>query len=171
MEGAALLLALLLARYFNINLLPLTDSPLQDILTGTAAAVPPFILFLFTLSEKAENIPIFSSLKKTIMTDLRTIFANAGLFDLVLISLLAGFAEEILFRGVLQAKFGIVAASVVFGLIHCVSPAYVVVTTIMGFYIGALYYASESLLVPVQMHFIYDLAVLIYIRYFLSEKE
>jgi membrane protease YdiL (CAAX protease family) len=171
MEGAAFLAALLLAGYFETNLFPLTNNLFRDILIGSIGAVAPFILFLFTLSKKAQNIPLFGSLRKTIVIDVKAIFSNTGLFDLILISLLAGFAEEMLFRGVLQAKFGIVAASIVFGLVHCVSPAYVIVTTIMGFYIGVFFEVSGSLLVPVQMHFIYDLGALMYLRYFLNSND
>jgi membrane protease YdiL (CAAX protease family) len=170
MEGAAFIAALLLAGYFEINLFSLTNNLFRDILIGSIGAVAPFILFLFTLSKKAQNIPLFGSLRKTIVIDVKAIFSNTGLFDLILISLLAGFAEEMLFRGVLQAKFGIVIASIIFGLIHCVSPAYVIATTIMGFYIGILFWLSGSLLVPVQLHFIYDLGALIYVKYFVKNS-
>jgi len=82
-----------------------------------------------------------------------------------MISFAAGFAEELLFRGVLQARFGIVIASIIFGLVHFISPLYVIITALMGLYIGAFYYFTESLLVPIQMHFIYDLGVLVYLKY------
>ena len=91
--------------------------------------------------------------------------------DLVLISLLAGIAEEILFRGVVQARFGIATASILFGLVHCVSPAYIFITTIMGFYIGMFFLFSGSLLVPVQLHFIYDLAALAYLKYYIGRPQ
>ncbi len=169
-EGVVLVLALLSAEYFGINLFPLTESLSRDLLVGAAGAAPPFMLFLFIISKKAGNISLFSSVRKTVLVDVREIFLSVGLFDLVLISLLAGFAEELLFRGVLQAEFGIVAASILFGLIHCISPAYVIVTTLMGFYIGALYLVSGSLMVPVQVHFIYDLAALVYLRYFARDS-
>ena len=167
-EGGVLVLALLLAEYFGINFFPLTDSLSRDLLVGTAGAAPPFMLFLFIVSKRASNISLFSSMRKTVLIDVREIFLSVRLFDLVLISLLAGFAEELLFRGVLQPEFGIVAASIIFGLIHCISPAYVIVTTLMGFYIGALFLISGSLMVPVQVHFIYDLAALVYLRYFVG---
>lgn len=171
MEGGVLVIALMMARYFDLNLFPITENILQDVLIGTAGAVVPFILFLFTLSSKAQNLPVLGSLRKTVLFDIKAIFLNTKLIDLVLISLMAGFGEEMLFRGVLQTKFGIVAASFIFGLIHCVSPAYMVVTTIMGFYIGAFYLLSGNLLIPVHMHFIYDLAALVYLKYFIKSDH
>jgi membrane protease YdiL (CAAX protease family) len=170
MEGAALLLALLMAGYFNLNLFPLTDNLLRDILYGTIGAIPPFILFLFTVSSKAAKISLFGSLRKTLISDVKKIFFYTNVYDLIFISLLAGIAEEILFRGVVQERFGIVIASAVFGLVHCVSPAYVVVTAIMGLYIGALFILSGNLLVPIHLHFIYDLGALVYLKYFVNAE-
>ena len=88
-----------------------------------------------------------------------------------MVSLIAGFAEEILFRGIIQIRFGIVTASILFGLVHFVSPAYLIVTSVMGLYIGCVFYLSGSLLVPIQLHFIYDLGALVYLRYFVKEGD
>jgi len=89
--------------------------------------------------------------------------------EIVVIAILAGLAEELLFRGVIQAKLGIVPASIMFGLLHCVTPAYVVIATVVGFYLGVMYTFYQSLLVPIQLHFVYDLAALIYLKYFATE--
>jgi len=136
MEGGALVIALLLAKYFDMQFFPLSLHPFRDMLIGTAGAVVPFVLFLFTVSDRARKIPVLSSLRETVLGQVREIFIHARLPDLFLISLIAGFAEEMLFRGILQAKVGIVAASLVFGLLHWVSPAYFIAATVMGFYIG-----------------------------------
>ncbi len=171
MEGGVLVAALILARFLDEPLFPLSDNYVLDVMIGTAGAIVPFILFLFTLSDRAQNLPLFSSLRKTVLIDVKRVFDNSELADLVLISLLAGIGEEMLFRGVLQTRYGIVAASIVFGLIHCVSPAYMVVTIFMGFYLGAFFHLSGSLLVPVHMHFIYDMAALVYLRYFIKSEH
>jgi membrane protease YdiL (CAAX protease family) len=39
----------------------------------------------------------------------------------------------------------------------------------MGFYIGTAYQMSGGLLIPVQIHFVYDLAALVYIRYYVPD--
>jgi membrane protease YdiL (CAAX protease family) len=137
---------------------------------GTFGALFPLVLFLFLLSEKAEGIPLLGSLRKTIINDIRVIFSKTKLLDLCLISILAGFAEELLFRGVIQVKLGIVGASIIFGLLHFITPAYCVIATIMGFYLGFLFQYYESLLIPIQLHFIYDLGALVYLRYYVSTE-
>ena len=164
-EGGVFVIAVVLAGFLKLDLMPDSDNYLKDVFYGTALAIPPFGLFLLSLSRRADRFPLFGSLKKMVIHDIRQFFAQSKVIDLILISLVAGIGEEALFRGVIQQKFGLVTASIVFGLAHCISPAYVIVTVIMGLYIGLIYQASQSLLVPVQLHFIYDLAALLYLRY------
>ncbi len=166
-EGLVLIVALFLAGIFDIKLLPLTEDLFRDFLLGTLGALFPLVLFVFLLSEKMQNVAFLSSLKKTII-DLRIIFSESKFHDLCFISILAGCAEELLFRGVIQAKLGIVGASIIFGLLHFITPAYCVIATIMGFYLGFLFQYYESLLVPIQVHFLYDLGALIYLRYYVK---
>ncbi len=170
-EGIALMTAFLLAPYSGVKLFPLTENLFTDIVIGTFAALPPFTLFMFMLSQSAGKIPVLGSLRETVLTDIKTVFFNARFFDIVLISASAGFAEELLFRGLIQAKLGIVTASIIFGLVHFVTPAYAVMAVIFGFYIGFLFQLYESLLVPVQLHFIYDLGALLYLKYYVKSEE
>ena len=170
-EGGATILALALARYFKIGIFPLSVNVAGDILAGTAAALPPFLFFMFSVSEKAAKLPLIGPLRQKVITEIKDIFDNMNLADLVVISLFAGIGEEMLFRGVLQAHFGIIIASIVFGLMHSVSVAYVIVTIIMGLYIGIIFESGGSLLVPMQLHFIYDLAALVYLKYIVKAPE
>lgn len=170
-EGAVLVSAVLLARFFDTALFPLCSSCLRDTAAGVAGTVPLLLLFRFILSEKSRTLPGFRSIRHTVIYDVRRIFACAGWIDLLVLSLLAGLSEELLFRGVVQARFGITAGSILFGLCHFITPAYVIVTVIAGFYFGLLYHAAGSLLVPVLVHGLYDFAALVYLRYFVSEGE
>lgn len=87
---------------------------------------------------------------------------------LVLLSLLAGIGEELLFRGAIQgwlmantdAVTAVVAASVLFGLVHYVSFTYFLVATGLGLILGAAYVLSESLLLVMVWHAVYDLLAL-----------
>ena len=169
-EGFLLLLALIFSRLFGIRLFPLTADIARDGALGTIGTLFPLAIFAFSLTEKGENLPLFGSVRKIIMKDIKALFTNANLFDIVVISALAGFAEELLFRGIVQAKFGIVWASVIFGILHCLSPAYFVIATIMGFYLGFLSDYYQSLLVPIQLHFLYDLGVLVCLKYFVKDN-
>ena len=170
-EGIVLMAALIIAKYYGIKLVPLTHNIFRDVVIGTIGALFPLALFMLLLSEKAESIPSLGSLRSIILNDIRAIFSEAKFPDLCFIAACAGIAEELLFRGVIQVKLGIVGASIIFGLLHFITPAYFVIATIMGFYLGILYQYYDSLLIPIQLHFIYDLGALIYLRYFFSVRS
>lgn len=170
-EGAALGAAFLLARWFGIHLFPLTRNFAGDIVKGTLAALPPLLLFICSLTKGAARVPGLRSLRRKVLGDIRSLFMDVGLLELVLISASAGFAEELLFRGVLQSEFGIVTASLIFGLVHFINPSYVLAASAMGFYIGVVFLMSGHLLMPVQLHFIYDLGALAYIRYLKDDES
>ncbi|UCG78716.1 MAG: CPBP family intramembrane metalloprotease [Nitrospirota bacterium] len=164
-EGGAFLLATLLILLLKIDIQPLAGDLKADLLMGTIAALPPLALFVFSLSKYASQLPVIGPLRKTMLTDIRALFSRSTVVDILLISLCAGVAEELLFRGVLQVKLGIIMASVIFGLVHFVTPAYVIVATVMGLYMGVLFIEFDTLLVPIQTHFIYDLGALLYLKY------
>ncbi|GJQ57214.1 MAG: CPBP family intramembrane metalloprotease [Candidatus Scalindua sp. AMX11] len=167
-EGMLLLLALLFSRLFGIRLFPLTVDVVKDVALGTIGTLFPLAIFAFFLTTKSENLPLFGSLRKIVINDIKVLFTNASLLDIVTISALAGIAEELLFRGIVQPKVGIVWASVIFGLLHCLSPAYFVIATVMGLYLGFLCDYYQSLLIPIHLHFLYDLGVLICLKYYVK---
>jgi membrane protease YdiL (CAAX protease family) len=169
-EGIVLVAALLLAKYFGIAFFPLTKNLPRDILIGTLGALFPLAFFIFSLTKKAENIPLLGSLRRILITEVRAIFSNTRLPDIVIISALAGIAEEFLFRGIIQVKLGLIIASILFGLVHFVTPVYIILATFMGLYIGIFFNLFGGLLIPVLLHFIYDLGALIYLRYFVKTE-
>jgi len=102
-----------------------------------------------------------------------TLFSRAWPGAILLVSLLAGVGEELLFRGVIQdtlanplpAWLGLALASVLFGLAHAVSLAYFVLATMIGLYLGGLYWTTNNLLVPIVTHALYDwVAIHFYLR-------
>jgi hypothetical protein len=83
------------------------------------------------------------------------------------VSLAAGLGEELLFRGAVQAEFGVVVASLLFGLAHVGgrdSFVFGVWVAVMGFGLGGLAYVGGGLLAPVVAHVVYDAAAIGYIR-------
>lgn len=78
----------------------------------------------------------------------------------IYISLWAGLAEELLFRGLLQQLWGVTAASLIFGLLHALTFGYFLLATAMGFFLGGLLHSTGNLLVPVAVHALYDIFAL-----------
>ena len=90
---------------------------------------------------------------------------EGGPWKFLLISVLAGLGEELVFRGVLQEKGGLVLAAVLFGLFHFVSFAYFAVATFLGIYLGSVYiWTGHHFLSPVIIHVLYDFVFLILMR-------
>ncbi|MGO4888216.1 CPBP family intramembrane glutamic endopeptidase [Anaerobacillus sp. MEB173] len=98
------------------------------------------------------------------------VFINRSISHIFVLSLVIAFAEEILFRGVLQTHIGLVPASILFALIHVRYLGKVLlfsVTVILSFLLGWLFYMTNNLLVPIFCHFLIDfvLGLLIRLRY------
>jgi membrane protease YdiL (CAAX protease family) len=93
---------------------------------------------------------------------------------LVGLAVLAGVGEELLFRGAVQGWLvqhtgpwvAVLAASVVFGLVHYVSFTYFLVATGLGLVLGAVYQLSGSLPLVMVWHAIYDMIALYCLLHF-----
>ena len=96
---------------------------------------------------------------------LQVMFGRFSWGQIGLLALAAGVCEELLFRGFLQPWLtslssplvGILVASVIFGLLHYASFFYFFITFVIGVILGVVYWASESLLLVVVWHAVYDL--------------
>lgn len=137
---------------------------------GALGATLPLVGLLVVLAQQRPGA--FERLEEIVRSLLRRLFDGAAPGGVPLLALLAGFGEELLFRGVLQtalvAPFGaggaVAVAALVFGLVHYVNALYFVVATLMGVYLGVLYQWTGNLLVPCLVHGLYDwVAIRLYI--------
>ena len=98
----------------------------------------------------------------------RPLFTRLSLWQIVVISALAGIGEELLFRAFLQnlitgyssIGLGLGLASLVFALLHFMSWFYFFITLLMGLLLGAGYYLSQSIVFVIVWHGVYDLIAL-----------
>jgi membrane protease YdiL (CAAX protease family) len=97
--------------------------------------------------------------------------ADRSWAELFLLAGLAGFAEELLFRGVLQTGlarvipnvWALLIASAAFGLAHFATSTYALLAGVMGLYLGTLLLFQGSLAAPIVTHTLYDLVALIWV--------
>ncbi|MDZ5712038.1 CPBP family intramembrane glutamic endopeptidase [Jeotgalibacillus haloalkalitolerans] len=92
--------------------------------------------------------------------------------QILLITLLIAFSEELLFRGVIQTQIGFIPASLIFIAVHVryLKNIYLLINvTILSFLLGYVYEYTESLWSVFIIHFIIDYILGIYIHY--SNKE
>jgi uncharacterized protein len=87
------------------------------------------------------------------------IFRNRKIYHIALIALVVAFCEELLFRGIIQSELGLIAASIIFALIHYryLFNWFLLLNIItLSFVIGLIYQWTENLAVTFVMHFVID---------------
>jgi membrane protease YdiL (CAAX protease family) len=137
----------------------------HDTLLALLATVPLLLLFLLCVCWPVGPLARIKAFADEV---LKPLFRSCTLLDLAAISVLAGFGEEALFRGVLQSVLerwvalwlALALTSSLFGLLHWITPTYAVLATLMGAYLGWLYIGSGNLLVPILVHALYDFVAL-----------
>ncbi len=159
------------------TLLPITKA----IGWGTIAALP--MLAVVEIIERIDWQP-FRELRALDQMPVVSSLLSLGPAELITISLAAGVGEELLVRGWLmgwligpldQASWmtiaaGVVASAVAFGLMHPVTPTYIVLATLIGVYLGGLVIWSGNLLVAIAAHAVYDAVHLLIARHGFKSK-
>jgi membrane protease YdiL (CAAX protease family) len=88
--------------------------------------------------------------------ELKPIIEPLSSFEIVLLALASGFAEELFFRGAMQPVLGLVVTSVIFGAVHTgpkrVFLAWSLWACVMGFLFGAIFELTGVLWGPVLAH-------------------
>jgi membrane protease YdiL (CAAX protease family) len=87
------------------------------------------------------------------------IFKNRSIYHIAFIALIVAFSEEVLFRGIIQTHLGLIAASVIFAIIHYryLFNWYLFANIIiLSFVIGYIYHLTNNLAVTFVLHFIVD---------------
>ena len=171
-EGSLLLLALGLALPFGLT--PWLDLTLSWSVLGQGllATIPLVALFIGLLQLPYSWLKELTQLTRRLLLPM---FRTTGVWGIAILSLIAGIGEELLFRGVVQLGLtgwigdvgALVVASVMFGVAHFITPAYFVLATVMGAYLGGLYFWTGNLLLPILVHALYDFLALGY--YYVQE--
>ena len=102
------------------------------------------------------------------------IFQNRPFYHIALIAAVVAIGEEILFRGVIQTHFGLIASSLLFAIVHYryLFNWFLFVNIIaLSFLIGFIYSQTGNLLVTIFMHFLVDFLSGCIIRYKFIKKH
>mmetsp|Transcript_25548 Transcript_25548/g.73873 ORF Transcript_25548/g.73873 Transcript_25548/m.73873 type:complete len:382 (+) Transcript_25548:34-1179(+) len=153
----------------------------QALQSGAIATIPLFVL-AFVLDFVEKGVPALQDVTKATQ---RSVLALLGRKRKPLIALgtalalgaAAGIGEEMLFRGVLQealaTRFGdsiaVISSSIVFGLLHAVTPLYAALASLASFFFGFLYLKSSNLAVPIICHGLYDVGALLWAHWTVTD--
>ena len=131
---------------------------------GVLATVPTFAIFWLTYRYPVGSL---RKIRDFLSRELAPSLSNLHWYDLVLLSILAGVSEELLFRGLLQpwigracdsAGAGQFLSNLVFGVVHWVTPVYALLACVIGNYLSWLMTLTKphNLLTPIVTHTIHD---------------
>jgi uncharacterized protein len=139
---------------------------------GVAATAP--LVGVMWLCMRAKWRP-FRELRDLIDQKVVPIFAGSRMWEFAAIAAVAGLGEEMLFRGVIQSFLArllsapagtlvaLMVASILFGLLHWLTPLYALLAGAISLYLGTVWILTNNLLVPALAHALYDFWALVYL--------
>ncbi len=142
----------------------LRDDTLLGLLVSAGGGLSVAAITLFLTRALLTRVPGGKALEASLRPSLRGLSTRL----LVLAAIGAGVGEELFFRGFLGEAVGVVASSVLFGLVHQVRGAgrvpFMVSAALFGAALGLLYRATGSLLGPVLAHVLVNYLNAIHLR-------
>lgn len=123
---------------------------LLDIAIGLAVGA----LFVLVMTRVEQHVPALKRIENLFLAllDMRALRWHHA----VMLGVLAGFPEELLFRGSVQPELGVIPAAVIFGALHAATPAYFVYATVAGALLGGLTAWRGGLWSAIAAHTIID---------------
>lgn len=169
-QGGLAILALSAAWLAGINPFDQVRWTASAAVAGVLGTIPMLLIFVVTYRSKYKP---FREIRDFLTESLGPTLKECYWFDLLWVSLVAGYSEELLFRGLIQQGarhwgwgMGLLVSNLLFAILHAITPMYVVLAGAMGIILGLLFEFSDAsnLLVPVTAHTLYDLIALHVIR-------
>lgn len=168
LEGGLLILALFLGWLLDSPPLQQIHLRWQAIIWGALATCPPLLAMWYCTRSQWEPM---RRLLREVEEEVIPLFVGCSTIDLALISILAGFGEEALFRGVIQSTLedlfnpwvALTMASTLFGLAHFITPIYAILAGLIGLYLGWMSMTYHNLLLAILVHALYDFVALVYL--------
>jgi membrane protease YdiL (CAAX protease family) len=165
--GEGIMLASAITWAWWIKLPLRLGPPAAGIVWGVLAAVALGLANFAFLNARGNRWP-GGALRYVCRVIVRPLFEHVRAWHIIVVSLLAGAGEEMLFRGVLQPLVGLPAASFVFGAVHIGGRGFIgygVWAACIGALFGWLMVETGGLLAPIVAHAVYDALALAYVRY------
>jgi membrane protease YdiL (CAAX protease family) len=140
----------------------------RDAGLGLLSTLPLFGLFAGCLRSRWGPL---MRIREFFEETVRPLLGDLSSGELALLALAAGLGEELLFRGLIQGSLAnrlgtwpaLALSSVLFGLAHPITRAYIVLAAIMGTYLGTLWILTGNILVPIVAHATYDFVALVWL--------
>ncbi len=156
-EGGLVVLAVGLGWALSISPVEHLHADWRALTFGLLGAIPLFVFFVVVYRWPFGP---FHEMRRFLSRELAPSLAALTWYDLILLALLAGVAEELLFRGLLEPWISRFWSNLLFGLAHLVTPTYGLLTFIVGYYLSWLMTVADAetpqLLTPIVTHAVHD---------------
>ena len=161
------LIGVILAKFLLANpwsLVPRVDK--TAVVQASLWTVPLLAFAFFFNSSVGLAFPPFQSIYRSFRdSPMREFLVGSGIPLIVLWTVSAGICEELLFRGVLQTKWGIVIACLIFAGVHAISLPLFATTFFIGLYLAyAFKRTGNNLFVCAVAHAAYDFTFTMLLR-------
>ena len=162
-------LAIGLAALLKVDLAAMLTGAIADAGYGVAATIP-LLVFLAWFAKTEIGV------MKRFRDSQIEFFSNIGFefttLRIVLLAIVAGVGEELLFRGVLQGaamramplSLAIIVPNIFFGLLHARTLLYALIAALIGVWLGLVAHFTAGLIAPIVAHGLYDLVAFEYTR-------
>lgn len=155
------------------NRLPLIlDASPREIALGVAGSL--WLAVWTLLVQSGYSVTKGRAYAQDLTASLARVYVGAGVAQIIFGGVTAACGEELFFRGFLQQRFGIVAASLLFMLSHFGGKDIRIVSLwsiFQALYLGLFFAWSKNLLVPMIAHGLFDIGGMIYFREFMARRR
>jgi len=139
---------------------------------GIIASVPMLLMMLLMVHTR---LAVFANALRVIEEQILPVVRRWTIWEMAILSILAGIGEELLIRGVVQVALGgqdeswvgittgVLGSGFVFGLLHLLNVTYAMIAAAYGVYLGSVWLVSDNLLVPILAHAVYDFFAMLYL--------
>ena len=169
-EGGLAVLAIVIAWFAGISLRDMFVLEPFPILIAVVGTVPMLVFcrLVYVLPFKTVEFT-----RRFLQSVYRDFIRHCTVIQLLLVAIMSGVGEELMFRGILQTSItngcgggtwglaiGIVLTSALFGLVHPINKLYVFLCFVIGIYLGLLFaWSGNNLIVPIIIHAIYNFVI------------
>ncbi len=164
-EGGLLAVAVLWAYVQSLPLRAALTLTYADAFAGVGSGVCLLAANYAIITYGSRYSAFLRNIKKLLDNEVIPLFRQLDATAILVIALLSGFAEELFFRGVLQANVGLWFASLIFGAAHVWKKeaiVYGVYASVIGVAFGACYQWRGNLWIPILAHVVNNLGALLY---------
>ena len=99
--------------------------------------------------------------------EIAPLFRGISVSGAFMVAAVSGISEEVFFRGVLQEQFGLIVASLIFGIAHVWRKNaiwYGLYAALVGGILGGVYASTHNLWAPIVAHMLNNFIAILYYR-------